>query len=60
MEFLIGRSLTNNVTNLMLHPFVERSARAGSLDWFGLVEQEPDAGLGNACAISPPDMGKVT
>jgi glycogen phosphorylase len=27
MEFLIGRSLTNNVTNLVLHPFVERSAR---------------------------------
>jgi starch phosphorylase len=47
MEFLIGRSLTNNVTNLMLHPFVKRSARTGSLDWFGLVEQEPDAGLGN-------------
>jgi glycogen phosphorylase len=47
MEFLIGRSLTNNVTNLLLHPFVERSARAGGLDWFGLVEQEPDAGLGN-------------
>ncbi len=47
MEFLIGRSLTNNVTNLLLHPFVERSARAGGLDWFGLVDQEPDAGLGN-------------
>ena len=47
MEFLIGRSLTNNVMNLMLHPFIESAARESSLDWFGLVEQEPDAGLGN-------------
>ena len=47
MEFLIGRSLTNNVTNLMLHPLMESAVREGSLDWFGLVEQEPDAGLGN-------------
>jgi starch phosphorylase len=47
MEFLIGRSMTNNVTNLMLHPFIDKAVRDGSLDWFGLVEQEPDAGLGN-------------
>jgi starch phosphorylase len=47
MEFLIGRSLTNNITNLMLHPFIERAAREASLDWFSVVEQEPDAGLGN-------------
>jgi glycogen phosphorylase len=47
MEFLIGRSLSNNIMNLMLHPFIERAARESSLDWFGLVEQEPDAGLGN-------------
>ena len=47
LEFLIGRSLTNNVTNMMLAPFVEEAVREGSLDWFGLVEEEPDAGLGN-------------
>jgi len=47
MEFLIGRSLANNVTNLLLDPFVERAAREMNLDWFGLLEQEPDAGLGN-------------
>jgi len=47
MEFLIGRSLTNNVTNLLLHPFIERAALDANLDWFGLIEQEPDAGLGN-------------
>src|SRR5437016_2748882 len=47
MEFLIGRSLTNNVTNLLLDPFVRRTAEQMNLDWLGLVEQEPDAGLGN-------------
>jgi starch phosphorylase len=47
MEFLIGRSLANNITNLMLHPFIERAAREDGLDLMGMVEQEPDAGLGN-------------
>ena len=47
MEFLIGRSLTNNITNLMLRSVVGDAARAAGLDWVGLVEQEPDAGLGN-------------
>src|SRR3954454_22802297 len=47
MEFLIGRSLTNNITNLMLHSVVGDAARAAGIDWLGLVEQEPDAGLGN-------------
>jgi starch phosphorylase len=47
MEFLIGRSLTNNITNLMLQPYVESAAREEGLDLMGMVEQEPDAGLGN-------------
>ena len=47
MEFLIGRSLTNNVTNLLLDPFVQRAAQQRDLDWFGVIEEEPDAGLGN-------------
>ena len=47
MEFLIGRSLTNNVTNLLLDPYVSHAAQQRDLDWFGLIEQEPDAGLGN-------------
>src|SRR2546421_6790635 len=47
MEFLIGRSLTNNITNLLLGPVVDESVRQKSLDWLGLLEQEPDAGLGN-------------
>jgi len=47
MEFLIGRSLSNNVTNLLLDPFVQRAAQQRHLDWLALLEQEPDAGLGN-------------
>ena len=47
MEFLIGRSLANNITNLMLDRSVEGAAREANLDWLGLLEQEPDAGLGN-------------
>jgi len=47
MEFLIGRSLSNNVTNLLLDPFVQRAAQQPDFDWLGLLEQEPDAGLGN-------------
>jgi glycogen phosphorylase len=47
MEFLIGRSLANNITNLLLDPFVTRAVEQRDLDWLGLLEQEPDAGLGN-------------
>jgi starch phosphorylase len=47
MEFLIGRSLSNNAINLLLDPFIERAAAQHGLDWLGLVEEEPDAGLGN-------------
>jgi glycogen phosphorylase len=47
MEFLIGRSLANNVTNLLLDPLAKQIAKENGLDWLGLLEQEPDAGLGN-------------
>ena len=47
MEFLIGRSLANNVMNLLLGPVAKRVAHDKHLDWLGLLEQEPDAGLGN-------------
>jgi starch phosphorylase len=47
MEFLIGRSLTNNITNMLIGPFVNEAVKQASLDWFGLLEEEPDAGLGN-------------
>src|SRR5437667_2774662 len=47
MEFLIGRSLTNNITNMLLSPLVSDIVERASLDWVGLLEEEPDAGLGN-------------
>ena len=47
LEFLIGRSLANNLTNLRLDEHVTRIAEERGLDWLGLLEQEPDAGLGN-------------
>src|SRR6476660_6350212 len=47
MEFLIGRSLANNVTNLLLDPVANEVVKQKNLDWFELLEQEPDAGLGN-------------
>jgi glycogen phosphorylase len=47
MEFLIGRSLANNVTNLLLGPVADEAVRKNHLDWIELLEQEPDAALGN-------------
>src|SRR5262245_11547038 len=47
LEFLIGRCLANNVTNLLLDPVVERMIRDKRIDWLALLEEEPDAGLGN-------------
>jgi glycogen phosphorylase len=47
MEFLIGRSLSNNITNLLIDPFAKRIAEQKNVDWLGLIEEEPDAGLGN-------------
>jgi glycogen phosphorylase len=47
MEFLIGRSLANNVTNLLLNDITKEVVREKKLDWYELLEHEPDAGLGN-------------
>jgi starch phosphorylase len=47
MEFLIGRSLANNVANLLLDPHAREAAGRKGLDWRELPDQEPDAGLGN-------------
>jgi starch phosphorylase len=47
MEFLLGRSLANNVSNLLLDPMVQQAVQEKGIDWAELVEQEPDAGLGN-------------
>ena len=47
MEFLIGRSLANNITNLLLDLLVKQIARQRNVDWLAAFEREPDAGLGN-------------
>jgi len=47
MEFLLGRSSENNLINLLLSPFVTKVASAKNIDLTSLLEQEPDAGLGN-------------
>jgi glycogen phosphorylase len=47
MEFLIGRSLANNVTNLLLAPLTDQFIEDKKLNLVEILEQEPDAGLGN-------------
>ncbi len=47
LEFLLGRSLANNVSNLMLDPVAQQVVQDKNIDWLELLEQEPDAGLGN-------------
>ena len=47
MEFLIGRSLANNVASLLLDADARRAVREIDLDWLAVLEQESDAGLGN-------------
>ena len=47
MEFLLGRSLANNVLNALLEPLALPAAESRGLNWLGLLEGEPDAGLGN-------------
>jgi glycogen phosphorylase len=47
MEFLIGRSLSNNVMNLLLSPLAKQVLDDKKLSLVEIAEQEPDAGLGN-------------
>ena len=47
MEFLLGRSAANNMTNLLLEPFVVQAAKQKDIDLLSLLQEEPDAGLGN-------------
>ena len=47
MEFMIGRSLTNNIVNLRADPLVQKALEREGLDYHQLAELEPDAGLGN-------------
>lgn len=47
MEFLLGRSLKNNIYNLGLNEEYENALKYFGLTLEDLYEQEPDAGLGN-------------
>lgn len=47
MEFLLGRSLANNVMNLLLEEPVRRLTTQDGVDLLAMIENEPDAGLGN-------------
>jgi starch phosphorylase len=47
MEYLIGRCLANNITNLLLDPVWRHISQTHGLDPLEITGQEPDAGLGN-------------
>ena len=47
MEFLIGRTLANTITSVTLDPIWGQFCREKDLDPIEIIEQEPDAGLGN-------------
>ncbi len=52
-----GRSPANNVLNLWFDPLVQQAVMQKHLDWLGLVEEEPDAGLGNGGLGRLADLG---
>ena len=47
LEFLMGRALANNIANLMLDPVWAQFCKERTIDPLEILEQEPDAGLGN-------------
>jgi len=47
LEFLIGRTLENNITNLLLDPAWREFCQQHQFDPLEIIQQEPDAGLGN-------------
>lgn len=47
MEFLMGRSLKNNLYNLGLTETIEKALQSLNIKIDNIFEQEPDAGLGN-------------
>src|SRR5262249_50309341 len=66
MEFLIGRSLTNNIANLLLGPFVNEATTLTTREWLAGLGEEPDAALGNgglgslgACLLRPQGTVQV-
>jgi glycogen phosphorylase len=47
MEFLLGRTLRNNMMNLAAEPLVHRTMQQQGWTLDTVIEEEPDAGLGN-------------
>ncbi len=47
MEFLLGRTLRNNMMNLAAEPLVRAAMDREGWNLDDLIEEEPDAGLGN-------------
>ncbi len=47
MEFLLGRTLRNNMMNLAAEPIVRSTMEQQGWNLEQLIEEEPDAGLGN-------------
>jgi len=47
MEFLLGRTLRNNMMNLAAEPIVRHAMQREDWNLDALIEEEPDAGLGN-------------
>src|SRR4051812_28054157 len=59
MEFLIGRSLINNIINLGVEQYVRDDLRSDPRqDWKEVMETEPDAGLGNG-GVGRPGAGLI-
>jgi len=47
MEFLLGRTLRNNIMNLAAEPLVRHAMQQQGWNLQNVIEEEPDAGLGN-------------
>jgi hypothetical protein len=47
LEYLIGRTLNNNIMNLGADPLVQRAMEREGWSLRELLDEEPDAGLGN-------------
>ena len=47
LEFLMGRSLHNNLVNLDMEGTCRKALKSFRMDWDQILDLEPDAGLGN-------------
>src|SRR6202050_5055869 len=47
LEYLLGRTLRNNMMNLAAEPLVQRALQKQGWNLDAVIEEEPDAGLGN-------------